>query len=246
VATTPATSTLASATPSVSTSATATPATSPATPATATPAPGPEAAAAAVPRTFQVGLVLPFVCGLALAALVIVPLRFPELPRRIRAQLRFGVEPSPGGLVLELEPLDASMITALDRGPGAAGAGDSSGPWFLLWIVNTSASPVQLWHGDRAGDEVSVEVIPVDGQPGPPADAPPPGWSPTTTARPLSATWLGADERIGLPVDLGPWLAGRAPGRYWVVVTRLAQGDPRLGLDGPARSARTPITVKVE
>ncbi|HBP20158.1 MAG TPA: hypothetical protein DEA08_20505 [Planctomycetes bacterium] len=146
-----------------------------------------------------------FAAGLALAGLAALPFLFPAQAFALWCRLRYGGEPSAGGLVLRVSPAP----------PGTAGEGP--GPWLLLELENLGGTPTTLTQPEPLGEEWSFRVRDPQGREITPRPLDP---GRIGTSRPLQQLRVPARGRLGLVADLSRWVELPGPGRYLVQARR--------------------------
>lgn len=158
-----------------------------------------------------------FLAGLAVTALALAPALYPAETYGLWCRLRYGAEPSPGGVILSLRPAP----------PGTAGEG--AGPWVVAELHNVGGEATYAHVAERAGDELGFEAIERTADGGERAVARR-ALPPESAASPLHRVELGPGERLGLVVDLSRWLelpAGGPRGALRVRAERVpVAGDP--------------------
>jgi len=152
-----------------------------------------------------------FAAGVALVAGALALAR-PGGAASALARLRFGAEPSAGGVVATLSAAP----------PGTHPA--QGGPWVALTFRNVGAAAAELWLPEVSGGELGFEVLDAAGRR---VAGSPPG--PHTDAVRMHAARLEPGEAVGIPCDLARWvdLASAAPGPLRVRAERVpVAGDP--------------------
>ncbi len=152
-----------------------------------------------------------FLAGLAVAAAALAPALYPAEVYGLWCRLRYGAEPSAGGVVLSVAPA-----------PPAA-AGEGAGPWVVVELHNVGSAPTVVNLPERPGGELSFEALTASG-------APVPGRPPAMEqeAVPIHSVELAPGERLGVVCDLSRWLEVPADARALRVRAERAPvaGDP--------------------
>lgn len=157
------------------------------------------------------------VCALGL----LFPWRYPVASYALWSRLRYGGEPSAGGLVLTLHPCPPAL-----RGSGA-------GPWVLAEFRDVSGRGAALYLAERAGEELSFEAWDAEGQPLA-ARADP---ARVGQARALWRHLIPPKGSLALPLDLSRWV--EVPSEWQSLTLRLRRariGPPPAG-DGHTLSS---------
>ena len=163
------------------------------------------------PWRARAALACAFSFGLATCAAVLLPWRYPAETYGVWARLRYGAEPSPAGLVLNLR---------LPEGPPPLSPSEGTPAWVEVEVRNVGEHPARFLLPEVVGEELRFEA-----EPSLPPRAP---LARDHLAGSVESLVLPPGGRLAFALDLKRYLIFPAPGRYRVRCERLPFGDKAL------------------